>query len=135
MNQTTTINSRDEAQAWLRSLERAWLEDEPCDLVCRYAADCEFRQGGEKGQGRAAVRRFAEHLRRRDEFRHHFELWAHDADRIVAVVNAEWWDERTGYWFRGHGNARFELASDGTVKLHDIAIDSVPIPQQSRQLA
>lgn len=133
MNRVPTTES--EAKAWLESLQRAWLEEDTCELVLRYAPSCDVRQDGEHGHGRELVRCAALRLRERHNYCHYFELWTLAHRRLVAVVHSEWWDESTGYWFRGQGLARFELNDAGAIEVHDITVDSVPIPLDDRKLA
>jgi len=59
-------------------------------------------------------------------------LWAFTGDRIAVRFQYEWHD-RSGQWFRSHGNENWEFDEHGLMRRREASINDVPITAAERR--
>jgi nuclear transport factor 2 (NTF2) superfamily protein len=125
--------TRESALAKVKIAEDAWNSRDPERVVLAYTEDSEWRNRSEFLKGREAIKAF---LRRKWDkelgYRLMKELWAFTENRISVRFEYEWHD-KSGQWYRAHGNEHWEFDDDGLMRRRDASINDVPIEEYQRR--
>lgn len=122
------------ARAKVKAAEDAWNTRVPERVALAYTIDSEWRNRTEFLQGREAIQEF---LRRKWaqelDYRLMKELWTYADNRISVRFEYEWHD-KTGQWFRTHGNEHWEFDESGLMRRRDMSANDYPIDESERRL-
>lgn len=122
------------ARAKVKAAEDAWNTRVPERVALAYTIDSEWRNRTEFLQGREAIQEF---LRRKWaqelDYRLMKELWTYADNRISVRFEYEWHD-KTGQWFRTHGNEHWEFDESGLMRRRDMSANDYPIDESERRV-
>lgn len=116
-----------------RMAEDAWNSLDPERVSLAYTEDSRWRNRSEFFSGRAAIveflaRKWAKEL----DYRLIKEVWAFHGNRIAVRFAYEYRD-KTGAWFRAHGNEQWEFDEAGLMRRREASINDVPITAGARK--
>ena len=98
-----------------------------------YTTDSRWRNRAEFLQGRAEIEAFLTRKWQRElDYVLRKSLWAFTGDRIAVRFQYEWHD-RSGQWFRSHGNENWEFDEHGLMRRREASINDVPIREEGRR--
>ncbi len=121
------------AQAKVKAAEDAWNSRDPIRVALAYTEDSKWRNRTEFFTGRDAIKEF---LRRKWvnelDYRLMKELWAFTENRISVRFEYEWRD-KTGQWFRTHGNEHWEFDEEGLMCRRDMSANDCLIEEADRR--
>ncbi len=126
--------TKESAQAKVKAAEEAWNSRDPERVALAYSENSEWRNRTEFFKGREAIKEF---LRRKWatelDYRLMKELWAYTANRISVRFEYEWHD-RSGQWYRTHGNEHWEFNDDGLMRRRDMSANDHVIAESDRRI-
>ena len=118
----------------VKAAEDAWNTREPEKVALAYTPDSVWRNREEHFKGRPAIIAF---LRRKWDrelsYRLRKELWAYTGNRIAVRFIYEWHD-RTGQWWRSHGNELWQFTPEGLMERREASINDIAIEFGERLL-
>lgn len=118
----------------VKAAEDAWNTRDPDRVVLAYTQDSAWRNRDEHFQGRDAIIEF---LRRKWNhelsYRLRKELWAYRGNRIAVRFFYEWHD-RSGQWWRSHGNELWQFNPEGLMERREASINDIRIEFGDRLL-
>lgn len=118
----------------VKAAEEAWNTREPEKVALAYTPDSVWRNRDEHFEGRPAIVAF---LRRKWDrelnYRLRKELWAYTGNRIAVRFIYEWHD-RTGQWWRSHGNELWQFTPEGLMERREASINDIAIQFGERLL-
>ena len=122
------------ARTKVQAAEDAWNTCDPERVAQAYTEDSQWRNRHEFFQGRAAI---VEFLRRKWagelDYRLKKELWCFAGDRISVRFEYESRD-RSGQWWRSHGNEHWEFDEHGYMRRRDASINDYKIEFSERRI-
>ncbi|WP_457028779.1 nuclear transport factor 2 family protein [Kitasatospora sp. P5_F3] len=122
------------AAAKVRAAEDAWNSRDPQRVALAYTPDSAWRNRDEFLAGREAIVEFlTRKWAKEEEYALRKELWAYTGNRISVRFTYEWRD-RTGQWWRSHGNEQWEFAEDGLMRRREASINDLPIAEADRTI-
>ncbi|MEO0860087.1 MAG: nuclear transport factor 2 family protein [Pseudomonadota bacterium] len=125
--------SYEDAVQKVRMAEDAWNTRDPDKVAMAYTPDTRWRNRSEFLHGRDEVRAFLTRKWARETgYRLIKEIWAHGTRRIAVRFCYEWQD-KTGQWFRAHGNENWEFSETGHMSVRHASINDVPIEDGERK--
>jgi nuclear transport factor 2 (NTF2) superfamily protein len=126
----TDATAREKVQA----AEDAWNTCDPERVALGYTEDSVWRNRDEFFQGREAIKAF---LRRKWaqelDYRLRKELWCFRESRISVRFEYESRD-RSGQWWRSHGNEHWEFDDHGLMRRRDASINDYRIAEDERRI-
>jgi nuclear transport factor 2 (NTF2) superfamily protein len=128
--------TEESARLKVKLAEQAWNTRDPDVVVLAYTEDSEWRNRTEFLRGREEIRGFLERKWRRElGYRLRKELWAFTGNRISVRFEYESHD-RSGQWWRSHGNEHWEFAeTSGLMRRRDASINDYRIESSERRIA
>ncbi|GBR01695.1 nuclear transport factor 2 family protein [Acetobacter oeni] len=122
----------DTAVQKVRLAEDAWNSQDPEKVAQAYTPDSQWRNRLEFINGRKEIVAFlTRKWEREQDYRLIKELWAFRDNRIAVRFVYEWQD-RTGQWFRSHGNENWEFDEEGLMRSRLASINDQPISATDR---
>ncbi len=122
------------ARTKVQAAEDAWNTCDPERVAQAYTEDSQWRNRHEFFQGREAI---VEFLRRKWagelDYRLKKELWCFAGDRISVRFEYESRD-RSGQWWRSHGNEHWEFDEHGYMRRRDASINDYKIEFSERRI-
>jgi nuclear transport factor 2 (NTF2) superfamily protein len=120
------------ARAKVRAAEDAWNTRDPARVALAYTPGSRWRNRSEFLEGRAAIEAFLTRKWQEEaDYRLIKELWAHEGNRIAVRFVYEWRD-RSGQWWRSHGNENWLFAASGHMDRRMASINDQPIAEGER---
>ncbi|HRI99174.1 MAG TPA: nuclear transport factor 2 family protein [Hyphomonas sp.] len=118
----------------VQSAEDAWNTRDPERVALAYTPDSVWRNRDEHFQGREAIVDFLKRKWNRElSYRLRKELWAYTGNRIAVRFIYEWHD-RTGQWWRSHGNELWQFTPEGLMERREASINDIAIEFRERLL-
>lgn len=118
----------------VQAAEDAWNTRDPEKIAFAYTQDSVWRNRDEHFQGRGAIVDFLKRKWDRElNYRLRKELWAYTGNRIAVRFFYEWHD-RTGQWWRSHGNELWQFNSEGLMERREASINDIRIEFSERML-
>lgn len=125
--------SYDDAVQKVRMAEDAWNSRDPAKVARAYTADTRWRNRDEFLNGRDEVEAFLTRKWASETgYRLIKEIWAHEDNRIAVRFCYEWHD-KSGQWFRAHGNENWAFDEHGLMATRHASINDVPIADNDRK--
>jgi nuclear transport factor 2 (NTF2) superfamily protein len=124
--------SYDDAVKKVRMAEDAWNTRDPSKVALAYTPDTKWRNRSEFLNGRNEVRDFLTRKWSQESgYRLIKEIWAHGDNRIAVRFCYEYHD-KSGNWFRAHGNENWEFDAEGYMAVRHASINDVAIAETER---
>eukprot|EP01104_Vermistella_antarctica_P017907 TRINITY_DN6466_c0_g1_i1.p1 TRINITY_DN6466_c0_g1~~TRINITY_DN6466_c0_g1_i1.p1 ORF type:complete len:210 (+),score=34.34 TRINITY_DN6466_c0_g1_i1:354-983(+) len=112
--------------------EDAWNTRDPARIALAYSVDTEWRNRDVFLNGRDEVVEFlTKKWARESDYRLKKELWTYLNNRIAVRFQYEWRD-KTGQWWRSHGNENWEFDSHGYMSKRYASINDQAIQEEDR---
>lgn len=125
--------TRESAILKVRLAEDAWNSRDPERVALAYTQDSRWRNRSEFLTGRPEIVTFLKRKWERElDYRLIKELWAFDENRIAVRFQYEWRD-RSGAWFRAHGNEQWEFTGSGLMCRREASVNDVRIAAADRK--
>lgn len=126
--------TKETARQKVQAAEDAWNTCDPERVALAYTETTEWRNRAEFLHGRDEVRAFLRRKWERElDYRLKKTLWAFTSNRIAVRFEYEWRD-RSGQWFRAHGNENWEFTPEGLMSHRFASINDQPIAASERRL-
>lgn len=126
--------TKESAREKVQLAEDAWNSQDPERVALAYTENSEWRNRAEFVNGR---REIVEFLRRKWEHELHYKLqktlWAFQDNRIAVRFEYEW-RNKSGQWFRSHGNENWEFDANGLMAKRYASINDQLIEASDRRL-
>jgi len=126
--------TKESAREKVQLAEDAWNSQDPERVALAYTENSEWRNRAEFVNGR---REIVEFLRRKWECELHYKLqktlWAFQDNRIAVRFEYEW-RNKSGQWFRSHGNENWEFDANGLMAKRYASINDQLIEASDRRL-
>jgi len=117
-----------------RVAEDAWNSKNPVRVSMAYTIDSVWRNRSCFIQGRDEIIGFLENKWAKENgYKLVKEVWAYKGSRIAVRFVYEWYD-KSGQWFRSHGNENWEFDELGLMASRHASINDVPISECERKL-
>lgn len=118
----------------VKAAEDAWNTGDPDRVALAYTQDSTWRNRDEHFQGRDAIVNFLKRKWDKElNYRLRKELWAYTGNRIAVRFVYEWHD-RTGQWWRSHGNELWQFNPEGLMERREASINDLQIEFHERSL-
>ena len=118
----------------IKLAEAAWNSQDPIKVSMAYTEDSEWRNRSQFINGREEIQKFlADKWESELEYKLKKEYWAHSDNRIAVRFIYEY-RNRSGQWFRAHGNENWEFDEDGYMRKRFASINDSPISETERTL-
>ncbi|KAK9829825.1 hypothetical protein WJX72_008070 [[Myrmecia] bisecta] len=113
--------------------EDAWNSRDPNRVSLAYSEDSQWRNRSEFFTGRAAIRDFLTRKWQKElDYRLMKELWCYQGNRISVRFEYEYHD-KTGQWWRAHGNEHWEYNEQGLMTRRDMSANDYRIEKEDRR--
>lgn len=117
-----------------RAAEDAWNTKDPVKISLAYTADSIWRNRSEFIHGRDEIVEFLQNKWRNElAYKLVKEVWAYEGSKIAVRFAYEWHD-KSGQWYRSHGNENWEFDDDGFMKYRYASINDIAITEGERLL-
>lgn len=124
----------DTAIAKTQAAEDAWNSKNPDKIVLAYTEDTEWRNRDQFLNGREDIHVFLTAKWEKElDYKLKKEMWAFTDNRIAVRFRYEWHD-RSGQWWRSHGNEMWEFAPNGLMRRRYASINDEKISEAAREL-
>lgn len=121
------------ARAKVQAAEDAWNSRNPERVAMAYTTDSQWRNRDRFFRGREAIKAFLRQKWERElDYRLMKELWSFTDNRISVRFEYEWRD-RSGQWYRTHGNEHWEFDDQGLMSRRDMSGNDIPILESERR--
>ena len=125
---------QDTAIAKTQVAEDAWNSKNPDKVVLAYTEDTEWRNRDQFLNGREEIHAFLTAKWEKElDYKLKKEMWAFTDNRIAVRFRYEWHD-RSGLWWRSHGNEMWEFAPNGLMQRRYASINDEKISLSEREL-
>ena len=122
------------AKQKVQMAEDAWNSRDPVRVSLAYTEDTEWRNRDEFLNGRAEVVEFlTRKWSKETDYRLKKTLWAFTGNRIAVRFEYEWHD-KSGQWWRSHGNENWEFDEHGYMAKRFASINDQKINEADRKL-
>ena len=127
--------TRETALAKVQAAEDAWNSRDAARVAQAYSPDSQWRNRDLFFTGRDAIVDFLKDKWSTElHYRLMKELWAFSDNRISVRFEYEWQHQKTGQWFRTHGNEHWAFDEDGYMSRRDMSANDVPISASDRRI-
>lgn len=125
---------QDTAIAKTQVAEDVWNAKNPDKVVLAYTEDTEWRNRDQFLNGREEIHAFLTAKWEKElDYKLKKEMWAFTDNRIAVRFRYEWHD-RSGQWWRSHGNEMWEFAPNGLMQRRYASINDEKISLSEREL-
>ncbi|WET76377.1 nuclear transport factor 2 family protein [Amycolatopsis sp. QT-25] len=126
--------TRDTALRKVQAAEDGWNTRDPRRVASAYTSDSLWRNRDTFIRGREEIVAFLTAKWERElDYALRKNLWAFTDDRIAVRFQYEWHD-RTGRWWRSHGNELWEFDEHGLMSRREASINDVAIAEGERRI-
>lgn len=125
--------TKDSATKKVRLAENSWNSRDPLVVAQAYTLESCWRNREQFIQGRDEIQSFLKSKWEKElNYRLIKELWTYGDNRIAVRFQYEYHD-KSGNWFRAHGNELWEFSENGLMHRREASINDVSIEVSERK--
>ncbi|MFT6369201.1 MAG: nuclear transport factor 2 (NTF2) superfamily protein [Maribacter sp.] len=126
--------TKETATQKVQAAEDTWNSKNSEMVSLAYTLDSKWRNRDQFFTGRQAIVKFLHDKWNKElyyKLRKH--LWSFTDNRISVRFEYEWQHDKTGQWYRTHGNEHWEFDSEGLMRIRDMSANDVKIQMSKRK--